>query len=430
MGGFKKQALVYGLAIGLNRGSMLIFMPPIVALLGVKDYGLYSYIIALVFFLAPLISLNISAAIVREGADDISKATYIQRKSNIYILIIGLILAGLFELINSYYYFAPFIGMTILMATVEALSNGLLAHFRAKEEHYIYLIYSFLKISLFLSSIYLLKGVNHLNLENMIIAQVLVNSLLYFSFAFKVLFKEKVTSVAMKPILIFTSLLLPHTLSQWLMNASNRVVIKHLIGEKELGVFSIAFSLASIGMILNSGISLVIPQHMIKSYNKWISPNFAKRFYVYYSLLFIGFYITILGGIYIDMNYSHIVKFYDKYVILYFTLIYLGFYFLGYYYYYSNVLFYNRNSALISKVTVITSFLSIGITILLTYILGTIGAAIGSLITYILYAVFIFFASVKIEPILKAKSFHLVFLGLISMTVVILISLLFNKLFF
>src|SRR5690606_14856233 len=177
-------------------------------------------------------------------------------------------------------------------------------------------------------------------------------------------------------------------------------------------------SLASIAMVINSGVSLVIPQHIIKAYEKWISPRHIYRFYLVYSAAFLILYVAVLLGIYIDRNYLRFVDYYDENIVLYMTFIFAGFYFLGYYYYYSNVLFYHRKSAIISRVTLVTSAINLIITIFLTYQIGILGAAIAAMITYIFYFIFIYRASSSVEKRLKQGAFNL---GVVSVVCALLL---------
>lgn len=426
MNKFKKEVLLYGFAIALNKGSLLLFMPPIVAMLGVTNYGIYTYLIALVYVLAPILSLNISAGIVREGVDNIKKATYIQRSSAPYIIIVGILFTLILEALNFHINIGQFVGITIMLAVVEALSNGLLAHYRANEKHYFYFIYSFLKVLCFILIIYILNEFDLLSLKNLLYTQLALNAFLYFIFSYRILFKFEITQVSMRTILLFTGFLLPHTLAQWALNASNRIVIKTFVGDKELGIFSIAFSLASVAMVMNSGIALVIPQHLMKNYEKWTSSKFINKFYIIYSAVFLGVYLALLIGIFVDSLYFNIIKHYSSDVIKYMTFVFLGFYLLGYYYYYSNILFYHRKSKLISKVTIITSILSILITICLTFYFSTIGAAISSFVSYFIYFIFIFLATISIERKLKSKFSGLLLIILLSTSTILFLMYMFN----
>lgn len=411
--GLKKEMFLYGISIGLNRGSMLLFMPIIISNLNLEQYGLYSYILAIVYILAPFLSLNLSAGIIREGAESISKAVYFQRKIIPVIILAVLVLSGLSSLIDLYIYKIPFITFAILLAGTESLHTILLAYERAAENHFKYLIIVIFKVIGFIVLMYGLIYYKAFNLSNLFLCQIIYNLIIYITFSLDQI-KLKATPFIIKPVVVFSALLLPHTLAQWMMNASNKVIIRYLCGDYDLGTFSVAFSIASIAMILNSGISLVLPQNIIKNYEKWTYKKNVNKFYAIYSVIFSLIYTFLIFAMYIDVEFIHKYKNYNSEMIYSFTLNFLGFYLLGFYYYYSNIIFYHKNSKVISKVTVITSLVSIALTYFLTLWFRVIGASASVLITYFLYYVFIFNAAKKFDSKLAGRfSFEIKLISLV-----------------
>lgn len=401
-------------------------MAPIVSLLGVADYGYYTFITAIVFLLSPFLSLNISAGIVREGTTDIRKANFIHNIISHRILLFVVFLIGLVILILQNNNYLNFIIITIALAATDSLTKLLFARFRTGEEHGKYFSLSFLKVLLQLIALYSLNYIGYLTLETLFVAQIIINFLLYVIFAFP-LFASETKRINLKPVLIFSSLLLPHTAAQWAMSASNRIMIQSLLGEKALGFFSISFSIASVAMIINSGVAIVIPQHIIKKYNYWTDTKNLFKFYVLYSFIFLILFISLLTGIYLDNKYFQIIDYYDSDIIIYMTFIFSGFYFLGFYYVYSNILFYHRKSKQISGVTLLTSAIGVSVSFLLIYFFKVLGAAIGAFITYILYFVFIYFAAERQENKLKNGILRILALATISVITMFVISNFFIK---
>ena len=76
----KKELVIYGLAIGINRGAVLILMPFLVSVLSTADFGLFSYSQILFQLAAPILSLNIIVSIAREGADDPKRGLFLYKK--------------------------------------------------------------------------------------------------------------------------------------------------------------------------------------------------------------------------------------------------------------------------------------------------------------------------------------------------------------
>ena len=416
--------LLYGISIGLNRGSMLLFMPIIISNLNIEDYGIYSYILAIVYILAPFLSLNLSAGIAREGADDIGRAIYLQKKIVPPITLAVLILSLAAYLTDIYLYDIPYITLAILLAGTESLHGILLACERAANHHIRYLIIILFKILGFIGIMYIMVFFRIFNLSNLFLIQVVYNLLIYLGFSIGQLNRPSIP-FKIKAIVTFSALLLPHTLSQWLMNASNKLIIRGLCGDFQLGVFSVAFSIASVAMILNSGISLVIPQHIVKNYDKWTNKKNVNKFYLFYSLLFLFIYVFLIIAMYLDVTFTHKYNNYNFELIYSFTLIFLGFYLLGFYYYYSNILFYHKESKTISKVTILTSIVSVGITYFLTMYFKVIGASISVLITYFFYYIFIYNSAKRVDNNLNNRFYYEIKLIIATVFIISLIGFLF-----
>lgn len=416
--------LLYGISIGLNRGSMLLFMPIIIFNLNIEDYGVYSYVLAIVYILAPFLSLNLSAGVTREGADDIGRAVYLQ-KQIVPPIVFAVMLLGLASYFTDLYlYDIPYVTLAILLAGTESLHSIMLAYERAANHHIRYLVIILFKILGFIGVMYIMVFFKVFNLSNLFLTQVVYNLIIYIVFSIGQLNKPS-SPFEIKDIITFSALLLPHTLSQWLMNASNKLIVKGVCGDFQLGVFSVAFSIASVAMILNSGISLVIPQHIIKNYDKWTDKKNVNKFYLFYSSVFLFIYIVLIIAMYLDVTFMHKYTNYNAELMYSFTLIFLGFYLLGFYYYYSNILFYHKESKTISKVTVLTSIVSVGITYFLTKYFNIIGASMSVLITYFLYYVFIHNSARGVDMKLNNRFYYEFKLILITVSIISLICFLF-----
>lgn len=390
------EIILYGTAIALNRGSMLFIMPIITGSLSLLEYGQYTYVLVLAQLLAPILSLNISASIMREGADHLERAHYLNKVTSLGIVLITILLSGVLYLFKGFFSY-QYVYFIILIAGTEALHNSLLGYLRASERHYSYLIFTVVKTLGLLTALMFMKDSSRFSLFEILAVQSVINVLIFVFYQVKVIIKDKARKFLIKSAIIFSLLLLPHTLAQWGMSAFNRFIVKHLLGDYQLGVFGVTYSVALIGMILNSGIAIVLPQHMIKNYDLWTQSKTTIKFYLYYSLVFLTIYGAILIGYKIDKSHFHLIGYYSPDFIKYMTLIFVGFYLLGFYYYYINILFYHKLSKVISLVTIITALVSIGVTFLMTKWWGLTGAAASVLVTYGLYLIFAFYFAYRAE---------------------------------
>ena len=402
----KKELIIYGLAIGINRGAVLILMPFLVSVLSTADFGLFNYAQILFQLAAPILSLNIIVSIAREGADDPKKGLFVYKKFFLPLLLVALLLASCFHLFvnleeNYIYVFA------LVLAAFESWHNMQLNVFRAYEKNWRFFLFSILKtIGLGLLFIALYYYDNHSPLHYYLGLQCIWFFLLATIFHFIIIEEsEGNTNLSLIEVAKFSIVLIPHSLSLWLIASSGRFFIKEIYGAFDLGVFSKFFNVAMILMVINSGLGVVLPQRIIRDYEKWSKYLFRRTFIVNYSLAALAMFLFLSGGIVIDSFFLHILDIdYIKHGIS-FTMIFSGFFLLGFYYVYSNILFALRKNKSLAIVTLTTAIFSIIINYFLIKNFSLIGGSASVLITYGVYWFFTFITAAKNEVKLRKHFF-------------------------
>ena len=81
--------------------------------------------------------------------------------------------------------------------------------------------------------------------------------------------KKKVSTKYWRYALRYNLPLVPHYLSQIVLNQSDRLMINYLVGESAAGIYSLAYTLASIVLVLN--------QAILNSYNPWMYRQIKDR---------------------------------------------------------------------------------------------------------------------------------------------------------
>jgi len=170
------------------------------------------------------------------------------------------------------------------------------------------------------------------------------------------------------------------------------------MGMESVGIYSLAYNIAMVLVLLNTVLSLVIPPYFIKNYEVWKDKQYDALIMKYYTFLSIGIYIFIVFMYILDKNIFHLLGYYQKELPILITIIYLSIYFLGLYYFYANYLFYHKQGRLLSIISLKAAFINIMLTILTTYFIGLYGAALSTLITYIYYVVTIRKDMLRFEP--------------------------------
>lgn len=409
--------LFYSVSNALNKGISILALPILSVYLSISDFGLWSLSNISIVVLAPIISFNGYASILREGVGEKRLAWNILKKylviSSIMSICIGAV--AIFNLQN-------WIFITLLLACVEAFQVLLLGWYRSQDNHLSYMLVSLIKIFSIILSVFILDNINVVSVLQL---QLVISSIMLLFFYFFLLIKNKKIlkeDLDFKKIISFSLLLIPHNLSLWILSSSDRFIIKSLIGEYELGIYSVCYSIGLIIMLLNTGVALVLPNYIIKNYKVYIIGSIRRKLIFYYSTCVITLSVVIFFSISYFKDYFEFLKAINTGSINIILWIINGLYLLGLYYFYSNILFYKRRAKYISISTLFGALLNIFLTIFLIPIYGTVGAAIATFISYFIYLFFIFYFAQKTE---KSLNNDLIFL--IS---VILVTLFLNFTFF
>lgn len=400
-----KSILVYGISTGINRGVSIIYLPILLTILTLSDYGLYTLTLALSQVLLTFVSLNGSIAVMREGAENVEKGFNLLIKY-LFITFILTSLVGISTFLVTYTTAYNWIFFAVLLAGLEAKHLLILTQFRCMNYHWQYLIFTIIKVFGFLMILFLFFN-NGSTLEKILIYQCLwYLTLFLLTFTLFLIFTEKniffKKNVLLKHVVPYSVILIPHGISQWIMSSSDRFIIKKILGDVDLGIYSIAYSIGMILLLINSGIALALPQHLIKNYSMWTKGVIRKKFIILYSLVALILFLIVNFILIIDKRSFSLID-YHEYIGVTVTFIWASLYLLGLYLFYSNYLYYHKKS----KVLAIQTFIAAIVNILLTYFMviyfGYNGAAIATFFAYSLYLYLVIQSAVKIEPKLKGR---------------------------
>lgn len=414
----KKNIVLYALSTAINKGSVLVFFPLLTQILSLENFGLWSLIIVVSNLILPILSLNGSASILREGS---------ARLEDGYMLMKGF--AGLTVLASVLAYCIlwilkvdDWILYSVLIAAGEAVLFLALTYLRAKEKAFIYFIINLLKVLCLLLMLLVARaelwGLHEILKWHVGIVLSFAGLVLIFELFQGRSFKAS-AELNWKWSLFFCVTLIPHSLFQWMMSSSDRLIIKYQLGDASLGAYSLAYNIALILMLVNSGIALALPTYMIRNYTEWKERNYDNVFIRIYSFISVALFVLVLCGYYLDSKYFFILGYYGVDVVVMTTLIYAGLYILGLYYFYSNHLFYHNKSVIISVITFKVALFSVVLAFALVYALGVMGAAIATLMSYALYLYLVRAESIKVDQtinirLVKPVSYSLLSFCLIS----------------
>ena len=363
-----------------------------------EDFGRWSLAIVVSNLLIPIIALNGFAGILREGSENKDIGFRLLHLFSPIAITIGLMLFLVAKAIS----LDEWILYAIVIASAEAVLLLALTFIRTQDKAAPYFLINLFKALALFGLVFYAKEVV-LSLSVLLQYHFFVVAL----FAGTVLayqYRHYVTSrIDFKPILIFSIVLIPHGVSQWIMSSSDRLILEYILGSESVGIYSLAYNITLVLMLLNSGIAMALPTYMIKNYKNWKALGFDNKFINYYTYLSTLLLVVVMSLYVLDANYFGILGYYGSEMLPLIAIIYLSIYILGLYYFFANYLFYHKKATTISKTTFNAALLNIVVTVCFIYWIGVIGAALGTLVAYVYYLVVIRCEAVKSESTLTIE---------------------------
>lgn len=382
----KKNTIIF--TIG-NIGSSLIsfiLIPLFTNYLTTSEYGKIDFITMLISLLIPIITLNFIEALIRFGVDKEYKSeevisTIIFSIIPIYIglLTISLILIKCGIIGN---YTLMYLGIFFIVSLYQFLQQ----YTRVVEKLIIYVTSDILYTVTFsvLNIIFIAKlriGISGY-FTSYILAYLFASVFLIFrAKIYKVVKIKLYNKEYLKEFIKYSTPLIPNNLSWWIVNASDRFLIKLFSGYSNLGIYSIA---NKIPQILNTFYGLFFKAWQIssiKELGKEDTEKFYEQIFKYISKAMFTVGVCILAGI----NLIFLIMIGDEFkeainyvpilvlAIIFFTLAsFLGSIYTAY-----------KKSKNILKSTIISAVINIAVNIIFMPFLGAIVACYSTLISYL-----------------------------------------------
>ena len=353
-----------------------------------SDMGEYDLLLTIVSLLSPIISLRISEAtynwlIKKNESDEICiKATYNYLfKSSIISLIIMVCVSRVITIWN----FKLFIIILILDPILET-SQKILRGLKNRKLFAISgMFYTALFVGLnFLSICWLKKGVESL-LVNTIISQICTICLIFLLEKRMCYLQELVNrnelKLVQKDMLKYSVPLVPSTLNWWVMNASDRFIIKLFLGTAYNGVYAVVTKfpsiLQTIFVLFNNAWTDMALANINSSgeKNEYVSKIFEKMYVFSFSFVTCLIPITkIVTQFILSQDY--------KVASIYIGFLYLGSVFQGFSAFVSVGYLHNKMTTRTAMTSIIGALVNITINILLINTLGLFAATISTFVGF------------------------------------------------
>lgn len=390
-----KDTLIYGFTNALYTGLPLILLPFLVIILEPKDYGMVDLFRTISMFMVPFLGLSAVQSIGRFYFD-LDKETFKSFVSSIqFFQVITAALAILFLVGISSFIDNEYVILLILSVfyfLFNQFIESLLIIFRVEQKPKKYLlirggnIILELLLLVFLYKLFSTQDWTFRVYPTVIATFVIavVSGVCFWKMGYKFYFSKDLLSKA----LIYSSPLILHMVSGYVLNIGDRLFIKHYLTETDLGNYAVAYQL---GMAINffyTSFNLA----WTPTYFKWMKEDKQKKIakvrkVVYVGIIFMAIMIMLLWLVaspYLRNNTNYNISTHIVWIVLISNI------FLCFYKFEANFLLYNKNTKSLSYISLISALISIIINILIIPKIGILGAAYATLVSFILMYALIF----------------------------------------
>ncbi len=280
--GLVKDVFIYGAAGGLSKSLMILLLPVYTRYFSPEEYGIVDLVTTVLMFLTITSMLAMEAAIGRyfyeaaneaENQKNLSTAFWtIMGASAILVLLLYILAAPLSELLFESESYAD---LFIVAAAVLPLSNTyafLTSVMRYVKKPVLYGLFSLVQITLTLGvSIFYVVGLE-MGIIGVFYGQLTgfagaSSLMLIYSFSRNILgFHWEKSTIVMY--LRFSLPLIPGMFSGWANNYVNRFIMLSFLSLAEIGLFTVAFRIASVFRILEDAVKMAWGPFVYESLQK------------------------------------------------------------------------------------------------------------------------------------------------------------------
>lgn len=378
-----RDSVIYGISNALYAGFPLFILPLFTILLSPEDYGLIEFYRILSMVLIPILGLSTVQSIIRFFYD-LEETDFKVFVSNIIFLHFFNAIFGMIFLFSMSYFISEKYWSIIFYCIIFFLSNQiieiLLSIYRAKKESKNYFLIRLACIGSDIILIYIFYSlVDHFDWTFRVLPNVFATSLVGL-FALFILFKNKYLLKFDKKLLVtaiaYSSPLIVHMVSGYILNIGDRFVILYFLSEEDLGNYAVSYQLGMLGNFFFTSFNLAWVPVFYEMLKKNELSRIKRIKTISYYLISI-FSVLMLIFVYFIVKFS---PFFESYAIEMglVTIISVAYIFISFYKFEANYFFYSKNTKRLSIITLGGAFITVCINLLLVQNIGLYGSAIAT----------------------------------------------------
>ncbi|MFC1954512.1 flippase [Chloroflexota bacterium] len=402
-----KDTLTYGVATFLTFTVGLVQLPLLTKTLGAYEYGLWSLLFATIGLVLPFTDLGLGLAMIRFIAAEKNKEKIQEGFYSVLVVVsfISLIIS------LAVIIFADSLAINFFDGAVQVVRiAGILILLSSVNPVFLSLIRTFQQIKTY-SIFHIIENLGRIGviaylalsghgILSILIAYSVVKFVILIILFFKIKSQIGIKRPNFSKIKEFVSFgfpTVPGSLGFWLVNLSDRYVISYFLGANSVGIYSAVYGLGYLPYRVLAVLTFVLLATLSQLYDEGkmnevkAHLNYSLKYFLAIIIPFI-FGATILGDPVLVLFTTSEIASEGRFIL---PLVALAVSLLGVYSILSHILILAKKTKVMALIWMISATLNIGLNILVVPRMGVIGAAITSLIAYLLVVIMVGHYSLK-----------------------------------
>jgi O-antigen/teichoic acid export membrane protein len=405
------QSTVYGLGGLLPKAIAFLLLPLYTQFLTPADYGILAFTTTINSVLLILLELGLGSAVTRFNYDYLNDEK--ERRAYygtiwIFLTIASLLLTLLldwqgeswFSLLFEETPYHPYGRLAVWLAFFTLAQTIPLVLFRVREQAYNYTLFTVGRFLFNTLAIVLFVAGLRQGAEGSLKAQLLVGIMFFVPFTLVTLRHLRLAFHwnKLKASLAFGLPMIPHALSSWVLNVSDRILLERYVSLDELGLYNLGYRLAMIlDLVLFSINSAWAPFFFRTAATEKDAPKTFARLTTYYTLLMLTLSLGIAllsKPLLVFMAKPAFRAAYPVVPVVVLAYISHGFYFMV-----VNQLFYAKKIQRLPLYTMISAAVNITLNLLTLGRYGIMAAAWNTVIGFVVLFALVFRESARVYPV-------------------------------
>jgi len=391
----------------------LFLLPVFTVYLSPEDYGIMSYTESIAVFMYVFSVLSLNSYLLRNYFEISSETekkkfignlfVFVASYNVVVLLVFSAVLSIVFKVMEIQVDFFPYMFLALLTNFFNIFSVIPMALYRIQEkaEKFVWLslISTFLQIILSLLLI--------ITFDQGVLGRyygILIVSILFAGVYFNLMRKEVIFNFNYQQIreaLKFSLPLVPASLSFLLLDISDRLILEQYVSLKEMGIYSIAYTLGfAVNVVISGGYKAFEPILFKNLYQE----NFIRTYYDIKNIFL--FFVFSIGLLFLLFSQEILyimatADFYEAYILV--PIIVIAAAIKGLYMLYGVLMMAKRKTKMLSMAVVLGALVNIGINIMFIPTYGIIAAAISTVFGFLIMTLFIHIA---VYPYFRLNLYH------------------------